>query len=136
MFLTIPLEGETSIKDVREALATHGMKLVLDNKRFLNHKGARSKGGPALNLMQETHCCLVITIKIIDLDEKYTWNHFVAWDGKVIYDSPHNCKVNLKSDRTKKGNKAVFKKLFSEKEFSSRDICAIYKLQRCPPSNS
>ena len=135
MILTMPSEGEASIKDVYEALATHGMKLVPDNKRFLNNKGA-SKGGPALNLMQETDCCLVIIIKIIDLEEKNTWNHFVAWDGKVIYDSPHNCKVNLKSDRTKKGSKAVFKELFSEKEFSSRDICAMFKLQRCPPSNS
>ena len=78
----------------------------------------------------------LVTIKVGDLEKENTWNHFVAWDGKVIYDSPHNCKVNLRSNCTKEGSNDVFKKLFSEEELSSRDVCAVFELQYYLPSKS
>ena len=127
------IQGRTTNQRHARGPSAHGMKLERASARFHNHK----EGGlPAYRLMQEEECSLVVTIKVGNLEEENTWNHFVAWDGKVIYNSPHHCKVNLTSNRTKEGSKAVFKKLFSEKEFSSRDVCAVFELQCYLPSKS
>ena len=133
LLLSMPSKGEPTIGAMRGALAAHGMKLERASARFHNHKEG---GSPAYRLIQEKECSLVVNFKVGDLEKENTWNHFVAWDGKVIYDSPHHCKVNLTSDRTKEGSKAVFKKLFSKKEFSSRDVCAVFELQYYLPSKS
>ena len=133
LLLSMPSEGDPTIGAMQGALAAHGMKLERASARFHNHK----KGGlPAYRLMQEKKCSIVVTIKVGDLEEENMRNNFVAWDGKVIYDSPHHCKVNLTSNHTKEGSKTVFKKLFSEKEFSSRDVCAVFELQCYLPSES
>ena len=48
--------------------------------------------------------------------------YFVAWDGNIIHDNPHSCKVELKSDRTRRGSKATFRKLFPEKKIPHADM--------------
>ena len=132
---SMPSKEETTIGATIGAMprVLAGMKLERASAKFHNHKEG---GSPTYRLIQEKECSLILTIKIGDLEKDNTWNHFVAWDGKVIFDSPRNCKVNLKSDHTKEGSKAMFKKLFFEKKFSSRDICALFELQCCSPSKS
>ena len=99
---SMPSKRETTIGAtigaMRGPLAAHEMKLESASARFHNHE----KGGlSAYCLTQEKECSLVLAIKVSDLEKDNTRNNFVTWDGKVIYNSPHNYKVNLKSDRTK-----------------------------------
>ena len=122
-------EEETSIMNIQKALATHDMKL-----KQVNGKLGR-KGGPAFNLMKEKECSLVVTVKLTDLKKENTWNHFIAWDGNVIYYYPDNCRVNRVSDRTEEGSKVILKRLSPEKKFLERDICAMFEFQCYPPSN-
>ena len=51
--------------------------------------------------------------------------YFVAWDGNIIHDNPHSCKMKLKSNRTRRGSKATFRKLFLEKKISHADGSAV-----------
>ena len=87
-----------------------------------------ASGGPAYNLLQEHNCKLIIYMKLDDL-KKRPMDHFVAWDGNMIYDRPHNVKVNNSTDRKNKaGSMAVFASLYHKKFFSSWMICNVYEL--------
>ena len=77
--------------------------------------------------MKEVVCRLVLTFKLRN-SKGDSWGHFVAWDGNIIHDNPHSCKVELELDRTKKGSKATFRKLFLEKNFPHADVSAVWEL--------
>lgn len=127
---SMPAEEDTSALDIQGALLTNGMQLKCVNKRF--HK----KGGlPEFFLLKEEECRLFVAIKLTNR-ECVSWCHFVAWDGKVIHDIPNSCNVDLESNRAKKGNKDVFKKLFPEEEFPLADVGTVFELQGCSPSKS
>ena len=87
-----------------KTLCDHGLDLKLVTPNYC-------KGG---DLMREEACRLVLAIKLHN-SKDVSWGHFVAWDGNIIHDNPHSCKVELKSDRTKRGIKATFRKLFPQK---------------------
>ena len=55
--------------------------------------------------------------------------HFVAWDGKVIYDQPFNSKVNKTKDCTyPEMSKMAFAKLYAKSKFTSWQITSVYQL--------
>ena len=85
---------------------------------------------PEFFLMKEEACRLVLVIKLRNYND-VSWGYFVVCDGNIIHDNPHNCKVELKSDRTKIGRKATFRKLFPEKKFPRIDVSAVWELVRC-----
>ena len=107
---------------MNEVLAKHGMKLERVTDKY------RKKGGMEYFLLQEKECSLIINVKLANHEGDY-WRHFVGWDGKVIYDSSEDCKVNVKSDRTPEGSKAVFERLFCKEEFSSHSVASVFELQ-------
>ena len=53
-------------------------------------------------------------------------SHFVAWDGKVVYDKPQNCWVNSTSNRA--DPKLVFGKLYPKNLFSGYQITKVFML--------
>ena len=124
LLLSMPSEEEPTISAMLKALAAHGMKLERARARFHNHKEG---GSPAYRLMQEKECSRVVAIKVGDLEEENTWNHFVAWDGNVIYNSPHNCKVNLRSDCTKTRREARLcsRSCSLKKILITRSLCCV-----------
>jgi len=118
----MPAEGDTSIMCANHALSLFGMTLERVSERF--HR----TGGPAFHLMQEHECRLIINIKLTN-HSKQTMSHFVAWDGKVIHDRPHESRVNNTSDRADfQGSKSVFRKLYNKKKFLSWQITNVYEL--------
>ena len=115
-------QGDTSIFQANDGLAQHGMFLKRVSGTYI------TSGGPAYNLLQEHNCKLIIHIKLADL-KKRPMDHFVAWDGNMIYDRPHNVKVNNSTDRRNKaGSTAVFESLYHKKFFSRWRICNVYEL--------
>ena len=80
--------------------------------------------------MKECECRLVINIKLGVIARKTLFApHFVAWDGKVVWDRPHSVKVNDTSDRTTiEGSRDVFGRLYHKKQFSSWQITNVYRL--------
>ena len=54
--------------------------------------------------MKEDACRPVLAVKLRDSKDN-SWGHVVAWDGNIIHDNPHSCKVELESDLTRKGSK-------------------------------
>ena len=73
------VEGDTSIIDISNALSAHGLMLERVAAKYIR------KGRAPFHLLQENDCRLVINIKLTNLEGR-TMCHFVAWDGKVIYD--------------------------------------------------
>ena len=58
-----------------------------------------------------------------------TMSHFVAWDGKVIYDQPFTSKVNETKDRTyPEMTNIAFAKLNPKSECTSWQIASMYQL--------
>ena len=110
---SMPMEGDTSVFDMTNALASHGLMLERVSGKYIRQYGA------PFHLLQEHDCSLVIHIKLTDLKCR-TMSHFVAWDGNVIYDKPFNNKINETQDRANpERSKMVFSKLYPKSEFSS-----------------
>ena len=118
----MPKEGDTSIMDIESALRECGLKLELKNNMYIK------KGGAAYHLFHENDCRLIIRIKLVNLNgQKMT--HFVAWDGKTVYDNPYNLDVDSDKDReTKHASKMAFGGLYPRTEFLSWQITAVFKL--------
>ena len=121
----MPPRGDTSVKQVTKALSIHGLYLISVNGLY--HR----KGGTPIHLLKERLCDLIINIKLTNRENE-DMNHFVAWDGDVIHDRPHLCKVNDTSDRTDKGSRKVFDKLYSKRNFHSWQITKVYRLIYSP----
>ena len=122
--LEMPAKGDTSIACTNVALARHGMVLERATSQY------NQRGGLPYHLMKECECRLVINIKLGVIARKTMFaSHFVAWDGKVVWDRPHSVKVNGTSDRaTMKGSNNVFKRLCHKKKFLSWQITNVYWL--------
>ena len=120
----MPAEGDTSIACANVALARHGMVLERATSQY------NQRGGLPYHLMKECECRLVINIKLGVIARKTLFaSHFVAWDGKVVWDRPHSVKVNDTSDRTTiEGSRDVFGRLYHKKQFSSWQITNVYRL--------
>jgi hypothetical protein len=122
MLMAMPAEGDTSVADISNALAAHGLSLVPVSGQYIK------KGGAPFHLLQERHCKLVINIRLTDLDGDPI-SHFVAWDGECIHDRPYLSKINNTYDRTNpEKSKLAFAKLFPKTEFKSWQITSVYQL--------
>jgi hypothetical protein len=122
MVTAMPAEGDTSVADLANALAAHGLSLVPVSG------DDRKKGGIEFNLLQERQCKLVTNLRITDLDGD-AMSHFVAFDGECIHDRPYISKVNNTYDRTNpEKSKLAFAKLFKPTEFQSWQITSVYRL--------
>ena len=118
----MPKEGDTSIMDIESALRECGLKLELKNNMYIK------KGGAAYHLLHEKNCRLIIRIKLVNLKGQ-NMTHFVAWDGKTVYDNPYNLDVDSDKDReTKHASKMAFGGLYPRTEFLSWQITAVFKL--------
>ena len=119
---SMPAEGDTSILNISNALAAHGLLLERVSEKYIR------KGGAPFHLLQEHDCRLVINIKLTNIEGR-TISHFVAWDGKVIYDRPFTSMVNETKDRTyPEMSKMAFAKLYPKSEFTSWQITSVYQL--------
>ena len=119
---SMPIMGDTSIMRVEGALASHGLILNRVNAKYIK------KNGAPYNLLQERKCRLVIGIKLTSLDGR-PMNHFVGWDGTVIYDQPFASVVNEFRDRSStEMSNAVFEKLYEKTAFRDWQVTAVYEL--------
>ena len=122
MVTAMPAEGDTSVADLANALAAHGLSLVPVSGEYIK------KGGAPFHLLQEHQCKLVINLRLTDLDGD-PMSHFVAFDGECIHDRPYLSKVNNTYDRTNpEKSKLAFAKLFKKTEFKSWQITSVYRL--------
>ena len=122
MVTAMPAEGDTSVVDLANALAAHGLSLVPVSGEYIK------KGGAPFHLLQERQCKLVINLRLTDLDGD-PMSHFVAFDGECIHDRPYISKVNNTYDRTNpEKSKLAFAKLFKKTEFQSWQITSVYRL--------
>jgi hypothetical protein len=118
----MPAEGDTSVADITNALAAHGMSLAPASGDHIK------KGDAPYHLLQERQCKLVINLRLTDLDGD-PMSHFVAFDGDCIHDRPYLSKVNNTYDRTNpEKNKLAFGKLFKKTEFQSWQVTSVYRL--------
>ena len=108
-----------SVSNIIGTLCNQGLDLELVTSNYCK------KGGlPEYFFMKEEACRLVLAVKLCN-SKGDSCGHFVAWDGNIIHDNPRSCKVELESDRTRKGSKATFRKLFPEKNFPHADVSAV-----------
>ena len=86
----MPMEGDTLILDISDALAAHGLEL----KSF--SASSHKKGGAPFYLLQEVGWRLIINIKLTD-QQYQTMSHFIEWDGEMIRDHPKNIMISKKN---------------------------------------
>jgi hypothetical protein len=121
MVTAMPTEGDTSVADLANALAAHGLSLVPVSGEYIK------KGGAPFNLLQEHQCKLVINIRLTLGGDAIS--HFVAFDGECIHDRPYLSKVNNPDDRTNaEKSQRAFGTLFKKTEFQSWQITSVYRL--------
>ena len=119
---SMPKYGDTSVLNVAGALATYALKMKRVSGNYIK------KGGASYNILQEHNCSLILGIKLTSVDG-IPMNHFVGWDGAVIYDHPFASKVsNIKDRASPEMSNAVFDKLYKKTEFSHWQITAVYDL--------
>ena len=121
----MPADGDTSISDIKNALAEYGLMLEQVNSRFIK------KGGAAFYLLQERDCRLVINITLTNIKGR-KMSHFVAWDGNEIFDRPHTSRVSQIKDRANhEASKLAFGKLYPRTEFKTWQITSVFQLVVC-----
>ena len=119
---SMPKEGDTSIKDIKQALADSGLILVRVGGKYIR------KGGAPLHLLKELDCNIIVKIKLTNAKGE-TMSHFVAWDGNFIYDKPFSSKVNNSHDRTSRiMSKLAFGKLYPKPKFREWQITQVFEL--------
>ena len=123
--LGMPATGDTSIRCANNALAKHGM----EPKRASSAYNQRE--GTPYHLLKDRQYNLIINIKLGDLHHGTGFSsHFVAWDGKTIWDHPDSVRVNFTSNHaTLNICNLVFKKLYHMR-CSSWQITNVYQLVR------
>ena len=121
----MPEEGDTSISDIKNAMEEYGLMLEQVNSRFIK------KGGAAFYILQERDCRLVISLSLTNKEGR-TMSHFVAWDGKEIFDRPHTNRVSRIKDRANhEASKLAFGKLYPRTEFKAWQITSVFQLVVC-----
>ena len=112
-------EEDTSVSEVAPALGELGVEIDCVSGRYLGKKEA------PLLILKERECRLILRLHFRFLD--YEWNHFVAWDGRVIHDSPASSIVNDTTDRASvEAARIVFDRTFYEWKW---EITGVYELQ-------
>ena len=86
---SMPVEGNTMIKDVSPALARQCFKLISVGGSY--HK----KNGAPFHLLQEYQCQIVINIILVNLKQQ-TMYHFIVWDDSHLYDQGYVSIVNTR----------------------------------------
>ena len=123
----MPKEGDTSIMDINCALLEHSLILEVVNKTYIK------RGGAAFYLFMETSCRLIVRLRLINVKQEIMY-HFVAWDGKTVYDSPNDIVIDREKDLTSgQVSKMAFGKLYPKTEFFSWQITAVYRLSQTVP---
>ena len=123
----MPKEGDTSIMDIKCALLEHSLILEVVNKKYIK------RGGAAFYLFMETSCRLIVRLRLINVEQEIMY-HFVAWDGKTVYDSPNDIVIDREKDLTSgQASKMAFDKLYPNTEFFSWQITAVYRLLQTVP---
>ena len=112
-------EEDTSVLEIAPALEDLGVQLNCVSGRYLGNKEA------PLLILKERNCKLILRLRL--RIPGYEWNHFVAWDGRVIHDSPASAIVNYTTDRASvKSARRVFGKTFYEWGWK---ITSVFELQ-------
>ena len=103
----MPAEGDTPILCANADLSKHGMALKRASSVY------NQRGGTPYHLLKEQKCNLIINIKLGELQHGTGFSsHFIAWDGKTIWDHPYSVRVNFTSNcATVNECNLVFKKL-------------------------
>ena len=122
LLLNKQTERDMSIPDIKGTLRDHDLDLKVVTPNYCKRRGSQE-----FFLMKEEACRLELAIKLRNSKDE-SWGHFVAWDGDIIHDNPHSYKVEFKSDRTRRGSKATFRKLFPKKKFPHADVSAVWEL--------
>ena len=119
---SMPKEGDTSVKDIKQALADSGLILVRVGGKYIR------KGGAPLHLLKEIDCNIIVNIKLTN-SKGGNISHFVAWDGNFIYDKPFSSKVNNSHDRTSRiMSKLAFGKLYPRPKFIEWLMTQVFEL--------
>ena len=108
--LAMPMTGDTLIRCANNVLTKHGMVLRRVNTSY------NQRGGTPFHLLKERNHNLVINIKLGDLlhGTGFT-SHFIAWDGKTLWDHLDSVQVNFTSNQaTVKGCNLIFKGLYQK----------------------
>ena len=112
-------EEDTAMSRVAPVLESFGVKVQCVSRRYLGKKEA------PLLILKERNCKLILRLRL--RIPGYEWNHFVAWDGRVIHDSPASAIVNYTTDRASvKSARRVFGKTFYEWGWK---ITSVFELQ-------
>ena len=100
-------EEYASVSEVAPVLGELGVEIDCVSGRSLGKKEA------PLLILKEQECRLILRLHFRFLD--YEWNHFVAWDGRDIHDSPASSIVNDTKDRASvEAARIVFDKTLCE----------------------
>ena len=119
------VEVDTLVLHIVRALGTHGLSLEPVSSDYIK------EGGTPFNLLQKYNHKLVVSTKLANLKSK-EMSHSVAWDDRVIADSPHNCVVNETYDRiNSEKSRLGFLKLYPLTEFKRWQITSVYELHQC-----
>ena len=125
MLLVTKTGRDFCLLDLVPSLKPLGVRVKRVTSRYMR------KGGGPLHLLQSTKkekCKLLIQVQMVDL-EGDVLRHCVAFDGRVIYDTPSDVQVNLTWDReTKDSCDRVFGKLFPEEEFQRWQIIGVFEV--------
>ena len=112
-------EEDTSVSEIAPALREFGVRINCVSGRYLGNKEA------PLLILKERDCKLILGLHL--RISGYEWDHFVAWDGKFIHDSPASSAVNNTTDRASvEAARRVFEETFYEWGWG---ITGVFELQ-------
>ena len=117
----MPVEGDTTIKNVSPAFDRQCFKLISVGESY--HK----KNGAPFHLLQEYWCRLVINIILVNLKQQ-TISHFIAWDDNHLYNWGYVTIVNTRDHSNEEESNKVFEELYNKQKQLSWQISKVYKL--------
>ena len=118
----MPETGDTSLLHLKPVLDANGV-IVTDVTGMY-----QVKHGVPFNILQERECALILNIRLVN-PKGQKISHFVAWDGKTIFDNPSNCCVSNIKDRKPGASNNVFRKLYPKTEFPLWMVANVYRVE-------
>jgi len=109
--------------DLNKLIQSEGLVLRNISKVY------RQRPGPAIRLINEQDCRIIIKLRFIDGNNQ-NYYHFVGWDGKVIYDGQRMVPVNKDVCTSKRGCIQVFHDLAAKNFSPSWRIDCVYILEQ------
>ena len=111
-----------SVQQACEGMTLLQLKIRGSCKKY--HK----KGGPHYNVLQETHCLLIIELKFAN-GEGATTRQFAGWDGSVLHHVSNIITVDAEYDRLdRRACKKVFDAMAVSHGYQTSQICQIYEI--------